>query len=71
MSKTILITGASSGFGRLTAEKLHARGHKVFGTSRNPEKYDTEFTLLQMDVKDENSVNKATQVSVLMIALIF
>jgi NADP-dependent 3-hydroxy acid dehydrogenase YdfG len=35
MSKTILITGASSGFGRLTAEKLARSGHAVFAGFRS------------------------------------
>jgi NADP-dependent 3-hydroxy acid dehydrogenase YdfG len=34
MSKTILITGASSGFGRDTAETLARAGHKVFASMR-------------------------------------
>jgi len=37
MSKTILVTGASSGFGLLIANKLHKSGYNVIGTSRNPE----------------------------------
>ena len=61
MPKTILITGASSGFGRLTAEKLHAKGHTAFGTSRNPDKHQTDFTMLPMDVRDNTSVNAAVQ----------
>ncbi len=61
MNKTILITGASSGFGRLTAEKLHKAGHKVFGTSRNPDEHQTEFELLQMDVTNESSIDTAVQ----------
>lgn len=35
MSKTILITGASSGFGRYTAETLAAAGYKVFAGVRD------------------------------------
>ena len=59
MPKTILITGASSGFGRLTAETLHAKGHTVYGTNRNPDKHKTDFTMLPMDVRDSTSVNAA------------
>ena len=39
MKQTILVTGASSGFGLLIAQKLHDSGHHVIGTSRNPKKY--------------------------------
>jgi short-subunit dehydrogenase involved in D-alanine esterification of teichoic acids len=38
MTKNILITGASSGFGLLIANELHSKGFTVIGTSRNPEK---------------------------------
>jgi NAD(P)-dependent dehydrogenase (short-subunit alcohol dehydrogenase family) len=34
MSKTILITGASSGFGRDTAETLARAGHAVHASMR-------------------------------------
>ncbi|MGH3412359.1 MAG: SDR family oxidoreductase [Marmoricola sp.] len=36
-SRTALVTGASSGIGRATAEALVARGHAVIGTSRHPD----------------------------------
>src|SRR5437762_9146570 len=35
MTKTILITGVSTGFGRALAEAALAAGHKVVGTLRN------------------------------------
>jgi short-subunit dehydrogenase len=58
MKQTILITGASSGFGLLIANKLHEAGHTVIGTSRNPEKYQTKlpFKLLALDIADDNSI---------------
>ncbi len=58
MKQTILVTGASSGFGLLIASKLHEGGYRVIGTSRNPEKYKTKlpFKLLQLDISDDNSI---------------
>jgi NAD(P)-dependent dehydrogenase (short-subunit alcohol dehydrogenase family) len=37
VSKTILITGVSSGFGRALAQEALASGHKVVGTVRSPQ----------------------------------
>ena len=55
--QVILITGASSGIGRSTAEYLTKKGHRVFGTSRSqPERIDFEW--LFMDVTSEDSVRK-------------
>lgn len=58
MKQTILVTGASSGFGLLIARKLHETGHQVIGTSRNPEKYRDElpFKLLALDIADDDSI---------------
>ncbi len=59
MSKTILVTGASSGFGLLIANKLHKSGYKVIGTSRNPEKYASKlpFKMIALDLDSEQSIN--------------
>ena len=46
MSKTVFITGASSGFGRLTTKKFQAEGWNVVATMRSPKK---ENELNQLD----------------------
>jgi short-subunit dehydrogenase len=63
MSKTVLITGASSGFGLMLANELHQKGFTVIGTSREPEKYkgETSFKLLRLNIDDDNSINAFTQ----------
>lgn len=63
MQKTVLITGASSGFGLLVANHLHQQGFKVIGTSREPEKYAGKipFKLLRLDIADDNSIKAFTK----------
>jgi short-subunit dehydrogenase len=56
MTKTALVTGASSGIGEATALALRQAGFTVFGTSRNPDKHDVPFEMVQLDVHDDASV---------------
>lgn len=66
MSKGILITGASSGFGKLTLDTLSEKGHKVVASMRNTGGKNKEKAealraagvhVVDIDVTDEESVN--------------
>lgn len=64
MTKTVLITGSSSGIGKMIAAYFQAMGWNVAATMRTPEK-ETELTELEnikcirLDVTDEASIKSA------------
>lgn len=59
MSKVVFITGISSGFGKATAGLLAEKGFRVYGTSRKDIEHDSRINVIQMDVLDPQSVQKA------------
>jgi NAD(P)-dependent dehydrogenase (short-subunit alcohol dehydrogenase family) len=65
LSKTILITGCSSGIGYTTAVELKKRGHKVIATARKSEDVSRltkeGFTAIQLDLADSISIQQAVE----------
>ncbi|KAF1047353.1 MAG: Cyclopentanol dehydrogenase [Herbaspirillum frisingense] len=74
MNKVILITGASSGFGRLTAEALARAGHTVYASMRNTttrnapvvqqmaafsREHGVDLRTVELDVQSQPSVDAA------------
>jgi NAD(P)-dependent dehydrogenase (short-subunit alcohol dehydrogenase family) len=74
MSKTILITGASSGFGRMTAEALAKAGHTVYASMRDTtgrnasqvekiatfsKEFGVDLRTVELDVQSQDSVDAA------------
>ena len=55
--KVVLITGASSGIGKSIGNFLQQKGFIVYGTSRNPNRYKSDFKLLALDVSDTKSID--------------
>ena len=77
--QVVLITGSSTGFGRLMAETLARQGHTVFATMRDPagrnatnaaeirelaKKESLPLHVLEMDVTDDVSVEQAVRTAV-------
>lgn len=66
MSKTIFITGTSSGIGKATTKLFASKGWHVIATMRKPEN-DTELknlenvTLLPLDVNDPEQINETVK----------
>jgi len=69
MKKTVLITGASTGFGKEAAKIFQQHGWNVMATMRSPEK-GSELTQLEnvlvtrLDVQDQQSINTAVQTAI-------
>jgi NADP-dependent 3-hydroxy acid dehydrogenase YdfG len=70
MPKTILITGASTGFGHDTAETLSRAGHTVFASMREPQAKNRQpaetlrkrgIEVVELDVSSDASVDRAVK----------
>jgi NAD(P)-dependent dehydrogenase (short-subunit alcohol dehydrogenase family) len=78
-TQVVLITGSSTGFGRLIAETLARSGHTVFATMRDPggrnatnaseiralaKQESLPLNVLELDVTDDASVERAVNICV-------
>ena len=64
MTKTVLITGSSSGFGKATVEHFLNNGWNVIATMRSPKEIfgnSNQLLVTQMDVTDSDSISRAIE----------
>jgi len=63
MKKVVLITGASSGMGKSTANILHAKGYSVYGAARRIEEMDDlkekGMNVVSLDLTKDESIQYA------------
>jgi NAD(P)-dependent dehydrogenase (short-subunit alcohol dehydrogenase family) len=69
MKKTVLITGASSGFGKMTAKLFAKNGWNVIATMREPGKEKElvgvgDVLVTRLDVQDRDSIGKAIEAGI-------
>jgi NAD(P)-dependent dehydrogenase (short-subunit alcohol dehydrogenase family) len=69
MKKTVLITGASSGFGKETAKLFQSKGWNVVATMRSPEKEEelnllSDVLVVALDVQNTQSIKSAVEAGV-------
>lgn len=65
MSKVVLITGASSGMGKATAEFLSINGFTVYAATRDIKAFkdnkNQNIIPIELDLTDQNSIDKAVE----------
>lgn len=69
MNKTVLITGASSGFGKATAQRFASQGWNVIATMRKPAAAadfgaGEKLLIAQLDVTDPASIDRALKAGI-------
>ncbi len=56
--RVVLVTRASSGFGRAIAHAAQQAGHRVYGTSRRPDSRQSSVPMLSLDVGSAESAQR-------------
>lgn len=64
--RVVLITGATAGIAQACAQRLHRRGYRVYGTSRNVAEQNVSnassgFQVIKMDVDVDSSVKRGIE----------